>query len=148
MPGSGNCTSAALVRTTPGPVTAQVQDSDNNASDFISVETGSASVGAGNRLGRRDRRTWAHPSRSMALPWRGRSWIRANAATKAPNHVRDFTSDPGNNATFGTIDVRRTFTNTTGVNISRLRFRIVDITTFSRSLAWRTCAHVRRPISS
>ena len=47
-----------------------------------------------------------------------------------PNHVRSFTSEPFNNATFGSIDIRRTFTNNTGAAISRLRFRVVDITTF------------------
>jgi uncharacterized repeat protein (TIGR01451 family) len=44
--------------------------------------------------------------------------------------VRDFTSDPPNNSTFGTLDVRLTFTNNTGANLTRLRFRVVDLTTF------------------
>lgn len=44
--------------------------------------------------------------------------------------VRDFTSDPPNNSTFGTLDVRRTFTNTSGAPITALRFRIIDLTTF------------------
>jgi len=35
-----------------------------------------------------------------------------------------------NNSTFGTLDVRRKFTNQTGANLSRLRFRIVDLSTF------------------
>jgi len=33
-------------------------------------------------------------------------------------------------ATFGTIDIRRRLTNTSGVAINRLRFRIIDLTTF------------------
>ncbi len=48
----------------------------------------------------------------------------------APNRFRDTTPDPANNSTLGTIAVRRTFTNNTGGNITRLRFRIYDITTF------------------
>jgi len=44
--------------------------------------------------------------------------------------VRDFTSDPSNNSTFGTIDIRRTFTNNMGTGLTRLRFRIIDLTTF------------------
>jgi len=44
--------------------------------------------------------------------------------------VRDFTSDPGNNSTFGTISFRRRFVNNTGGNVTRLRFRIIDQTTF------------------
>jgi hypothetical protein len=47
-----------------------------------------------------------------------------------PNRVRDFTSDPANNSTFGTLDVRRTFVNNTGGNVTRLRYRIIDLDTF------------------
>ena len=47
-----------------------------------------------------------------------------------PNRVRDLTSNPGNNSTFGTLSVRRAFTNNTGGNVTRLRFRIIDMTTF------------------
>ncbi len=36
----------------------------------------------------------------------------------------------GANQTFGTLDVRRRFTNNTGANVTRLRFRIMDISTF------------------
>lgn len=60
-----------------------------------------------------------------------------------PNRERNFT--PETNATFGTILVRRTFTNNTGTPISRLRFRVVDITTFGTpgSECGGTCADVR-----
>jgi hypothetical protein len=44
--------------------------------------------------------------------------------------VRDFTSDPANNSTFGTLSLRRRFVNNTGASITRLRFRVVDVTTF------------------
>jgi len=47
-----------------------------------------------------------------------------------PNRVRDFTSDPPNDSTFGTLDIRRRVVNTTGASVTRLRFRIVDFTTF------------------
>jgi hypothetical protein len=43
---------------------------------------------------------------------------------------RNFTSDPANNSTFGTLDIRRTYTNHTGASVSRLRFRVIDLTTF------------------
>jgi hypothetical protein len=52
------------------------------------------------------------------------------AAQSPPNRVRDFTSDPVNNSAFGTLDIRRTVVNNTGGNVTRLRFRVVDITTF------------------
>ncbi len=51
-------------------------------------------------------------------------------STSAPNRVRDPTPDQANFAPFGTLAIRRTFTNQTGAPVTRLRFRIVDITTF------------------
>jgi hypothetical protein len=47
----------------------------------------------------------------------------------APNRVRNTTPGSPQNATFGTITFRRRFTNNTGLPITRLRFRVVDITT-------------------
>jgi hypothetical protein len=52
------------------------------------------------------------------------------ASASPPNRVRDFTSDPPNNSTYGTLDIRRTVVNNTGGNVTRLRFRIIDLTTF------------------
>jgi hypothetical protein len=53
-----------------------------------------------------------------------------NGSSNPPNRVRDFTSDPANNSTFGTLSLRRRFVNNTGGNVTRLRFRIIDVTTF------------------
>ncbi|HEX6183766.1 MAG TPA: DNA/RNA non-specific endonuclease, partial [Pyrinomonadaceae bacterium] len=50
------------------------------------------------------------------------------ASSLAPNRVRDFGQNPSNNSTFGTMSIRRTLTNITGTNVTRLRFRIVDVT--------------------
>jgi hypothetical protein len=47
-----------------------------------------------------------------------------------PNRVRDFTSDPANNSTFGTLAMRRTVINNTGTPVTQLRFRITDLTTY------------------
>ena len=52
------------------------------------------------------------------------------APASPPNRVRDFTSDPANNSVFGTLDIRRTVTNNTGGNVTRLRWRVIDLTTF------------------
>jgi endonuclease G len=54
----------------------------------------------------------------------------AVSTSQSPNRVRDFTQDPANNSSFGTMSIRRTLTNNTGSNITRLRFRIVDITAY------------------
>ena len=46
--------------------------------------------------------------------------------------MRDTTPGlPGSNKAFGTLSVRRRFVNTTGAPITRLRFRLVDFTSFA-----------------
>jgi hypothetical protein len=105
------------------------KDTDNNAADFIFVDTNGTSAGAGQRLG-------APGPENLSSPIQRNSSNPATlldtcvASSSPPNRVRDFTSDPANNSTFGTLDIRRTFTNSTGGNVTRLRFRIIDITTF------------------
>lgn len=104
-------------------------DTGNNAADFIFVDTNGTSAGAGQRLG-------APGPRNLSSPTWGTGDIADTeldtcaAIAAAPNVVRDFTSDPANNSTFGTMDFRETFTNNTGGNVTRLRFRIIDLTTF------------------
>jgi len=51
------------------------------------------------------------------------------SSASAPNRFRDFTPAPPT-APNGTLQVRRRVQNTTGAPVTRLRFRIVDITTF------------------
>jgi hypothetical protein len=116
--------------TTFGPCTISTpKDTNNNAADLIFVDTNGTSAGAGQRLG-------APGPQNLSSP------IQRNASfavglldpcvgsSSPPNRVRDFTSDPANNSTFGTLDIRRTVTNNTGGNVTRLRWRIIDLTTF------------------
>ena len=119
-----------LIQTTPGPTTSALLDTNNNATDLMFVDTNGTSAGAGQRLGAPGPENLSAPVAldGVALAVSRLDSCRVNDAP--PNHVRDFTSEPFNNATFGSIDIRRTFTNNTGGAITRLRFRIVDITTF------------------
>jgi uncharacterized repeat protein (TIGR01451 family) len=115
---SGNCPTGGVPR-----------DTDDNAADFVFVETNGNSSGAGARLG-------------APGPENASSPVQRNAAfgfnlldpcvgsSTQPNRVRSFTMDPANNSTFGTLDIRRTVTNATGANVTRLRWRIIDITSF------------------
>jgi hypothetical protein len=50
-------------------------------------------------------------------------------STASPNRVRD-TSAIGPNAANGTLSIRRRFVNNTGAPVTRLRFRVVDISAF------------------
>lgn len=119
----------SITNSTPCTSPGAPLDSNNNAADFVFVDTNGTSAGAGQRLG-------APGPANLSAPVRvGNTFTNAlldscSASNAAPNVVRDLTSDSANNSTFGTVDIRRTFTNTTGAPITRLRFRIIDLTTF------------------
>ncbi len=111
------------------PTGGLLKDTNNNAADFVFVDTNGTSAGAGQRLG-------APGPENLSSPIERNASFAVNlldpcvAAASPPNRVRDFTSDPANNSTFGTIEIRRTVVNNTGGNVTRLRFRVIDITTF------------------
>jgi hypothetical protein len=105
------------------------KDTDNNASDFYFVDTNGTSAGAGQRLG-------APGPQNLASAIVRNSTVTAHlldanvGSNLVPNRVRDFTSDPPNNSTFGTLSIRRRFVNNTGGSVTRLRFRVIDVSTF------------------
>jgi len=111
------------------PTAGLPKDTDNNAADFVFVDTNGTSAGAGQRLG-------APGPENLSSPIQRNSSFAANlldatvASSNPPNRVRDFTSVPASNSTFGTLSIRRRWVNQTGGNVTRLRFRIIDQTTF------------------
>ena len=114
---------------TPCPAGGVVTDTNDNAADFVFVDTNGTSAGAGQRLGAPGPENLSAPipaGNSFTLS----PFDSCVGPLSPPNRVRDFTSDPANNSTFGTLDLRGTYQNNTGGNITRLRFRIVDLTTF------------------
>jgi hypothetical protein len=115
---------------TLGPCTRSTpQDTGDSAADFIFVDTNGTSAGAGQRLGAPGPENSTSPiQRNSSFP--GSRIFPCVASSAPPNRVRDFTSDPANNSTFGTLSIRLRVTNTTGANVTRLRFRIIDLTTF------------------
>lgn len=104
-------------------------DTDNNSADFFFVDTNGTSAGGGQRLGSGGPQNLSSPVFGLASVTHA-ALDSCAIDTAAPNVVRDFTSDPANNSTFGTLDIRRTFTNNTGAPITRLRFRVIDLDTF------------------
>ena len=104
------------------------QDTGDNAADFVFVDTSATDVGAGAKLG-------APGAENLGSPIQQNDNFPATlmapciAASSAPNRVRDLTSDPQNLSTFGTMSIRRVITNNTANDVTRLRFRIIDITT-------------------
>ena len=107
------------------------QDTNNNAADFKFADTNGTSAGAGQRLGAPGPENLSSPGHLIAGSSLAFGLLDPGAsANAAPNYVRNLASDPVNNSTFGTVDFRRRLTNNTGAPITRLRFRIIDLTTF------------------
>jgi hypothetical protein len=103
------------------------QDTGNNVVDFLLVSTTGSLTGMGANLG-------APGPENLASPINRNSQFGVTlldpsvSSSSAPNRTRDFIPVP--NGTNGTMEIRRTFTNNTGAPVTRLRFRVVDITTF------------------
>ena len=129
------------------------QDTDNNAADFKFVDTNGTNAGGGQRLGAPGPEGISAPGHLNTGPPITVGLLDPGVGAGAsPNFVRDFTSDPPNNSTFGTISVRRRFTNSTGFSIGRLRVRIIDLTTFpapasTADLRPRTSGTIVVPVS-
>jgi hypothetical protein len=106
------------------------KDTNNNGVDFVFVDSNGTMATPGvQRLGAGGPENLSSPiqrNASFAAPLLD----ICVSSVSPPNRVRDFTSDPPNNSTFGTLDIRRSITNNTGGNVTRLRFRIIDVTTF------------------
>ncbi|MEQ1700657.1 MAG: Ig-like domain-containing protein, partial [Ilumatobacteraceae bacterium] len=121
---SGTIASIPVDTATPG----LSEDTDDNATDFVFVDTNGTSAGAGQRLGTPGPENLSSPvvNGNLAV-----SLLDACVSENSPpNAVRVLTSDPANNSTFGTLDLRRTITNNTGAAVTRLRIRIADSRTF------------------
>jgi uncharacterized repeat protein (TIGR01451 family) len=117
--------------TTFGPCTTGggARDTDNNAVDFVFVSPDGNSSGAGARLGAPGPEDSSSPVQSNAL-FTVNLLDPCVGSSDSPNRVRDFMPDAANNSPFGTLDIRRTVTNGTGQNVTRLRWRIIDLTTY------------------
>ena len=106
------------------------QDTGNNAADFQLVSTD------GGFYGSMQAALGAPGPENLSSPVQRNSGFgminldTSQGSSVPPNRVRDFTSDPANNATFGTLSIRRTVYNNTGGNVTRLHFRVVSLTTW------------------
>jgi subtilisin-like proprotein convertase family protein len=107
------------------------QDSGNNANDFVFVSTtGGSFTGTQSTLG-------GPGPESLSSPIQRNATIKASlfdgmaAASVPPNRVRSGQVVPGVPNAFGTLSFQRRFTNSTGAPITRLRFRITELTTLN-----------------
>src|SRR5205085_841012 len=124
------------------------QDSDNNANDFVFVSTTGTTISTlASTLG-------APGPESSTSPILRNAQIKAslidpgcNATAVNPASptacVRERVTTPVTNGTLGTLSIRRKFTNNTGAPVTRLRFRVVDITTLTGGVAPAGAADLR-----
>ena len=112
----------------PCPTAGFVADTNDNANDFIFADTTAAVTPAGQRLGAPGPENLSSPLlRATTI---STLLLDANIGAPAPpNRVRDFT--PVTNGANGTMSVRRRFVNNTGAAVTRLRFRLVDISSLA-----------------
>jgi hypothetical protein len=111
-------------------------DRNDNASDFLFVDTGASdAAGAGQqRLGAPGPENMAS---ARVYDQFGSVVLDASqGATAVPNRVRKLCGaaeecDP-NRSQFGTLSLRKRITNSTGLTVTQLRVRIVELTTFPR----------------
>jgi hypothetical protein len=106
-----------------------LSDTGNNSNDFVYVSTSGGDIGAGERLGAPGPENLTSPiQRNDMLP--GSLIFPCVTSGAPPNRVRVFTSGAPQTSTFGTLSIRRRITNNTGASVTRLRFRVIDISTF------------------
>ncbi|MFL6210762.1 MAG: M36 family metallopeptidase [Pyrinomonadaceae bacterium] len=115
------------------------QDTNSNVNDFVLVSPQGSFTA--HLFGEEDSGETISAILGAPGPENTQSPIQRNAQIKAsliepqqlstnpPNRVRDFT--PVTNGAQGTLEIRRRFKNATGQPVTRLRFRIVDITTLN-----------------
>jgi hypothetical protein len=108
------------------------KDTNNNAADFIFVDTNGT-----NGAGAAQRRLGAPGPENLSSPVQRTAQMPTSpvapcvALTMPPNRVRTVQNNPGSpTSELGTLSIRRRFTNNTGLPVTRLRFRIVDLSTF------------------
>jgi hypothetical protein len=128
---SGSTTEHTFFRDMGRAVGGNPKETNDNSADFVFADTQATFIaGLQQRLGAPGPENISSPVRrdtsGIGLPLLDGSV----ASSAAPNRVRSFTSDPGNNSTFGTLTIRRRVVNNTGAPVTRLRFRIVEFTTF------------------
>ncbi|MCA1567468.1 MAG: cadherin-like domain-containing protein [Acidobacteria bacterium] len=113
------------------------KDTNDNTADFILVSTTPA-VSVGSNL---TPIIGAPGTENLASPIQRNAVIKASLidptlpSTAPPNRVRSSFGANPTNAAFGTLSIQRRFKNTLGVPVTRLRFRIVDLTTINNRTA-------------
>jgi glucose/arabinose dehydrogenase len=127
------------------------QDTDNNAADFVlvAVQSPLQSANAGGNVAAE---LGAPGPENSTSPTQHNATIKASlidpqvASGASPNRVRAGGQIP--NGAFGTLTIRRRFTNKTGRTVNALRFRLTGITTLGSPAEFSPQAELRAVSSS
>jgi hypothetical protein len=104
------------------------KDTGDNSSDFQFGDTLGTVVPSGQRLAAPGPENLAAPRKSDLI---SSLLLDSSAGGPAPpNRVRDLTPGDPQSSAFGTMSIRRRLVNNTGAPVTRLRFRISEMTTF------------------
>jgi carboxypeptidase family protein/uncharacterized protein DUF4214 len=117
------------------------QDTGDNASDFVFADPVAEVLTVTPRLGAAGPENLDSPIHNTLAGLTQTGIDPAVATAASPNFVFDPTVVP--NGANGTIKLRRTFSNNTGSSISRLRLRVVDLTTLNSPILFGTQADLR-----
>src|SRR5687768_2780245 len=109
------------------PTGGFVMDSNVNNNDFIFADTQATLTPAGQRLGAPGPQNLGSPRLNLSILTLLLDNTKGSSAS--PNRLRD-TSAIGPNAATGTMSITRRFVNNSGAPVTRLRFRVVDISAF------------------
>jgi len=109
----------------PCPTGGMTKDSNSNFDDFIFADTSVALTPAGQHLGAPGPQNLGSPRFNLSVL--ALLLDSTKGAAGSPNRERDTT--PVTNGSQGTLSIRRRFQNNTGAPVTRLRIRVVDIST-------------------
>jgi hypothetical protein len=105
------------------------QDTNQNNADFVFVSTGTTPFGAAQPvLGAPGPQNTISPRQDATRNITVTMYDPTVSSSASPNRARDG-SNIGVNRSYGTMIIRRRFTNNSGQAVTRIRFRVVDITT-------------------
>jgi methionine-rich copper-binding protein CopC len=106
------------------------KDSNSNSADFMFADTNMTSIaGVTRRLGAPGPENLSSPIRRDDAGVLTPLLDATVDASLPPNRVRNTTPGDPNTSAAGTLDIRRRIQNTTANTITRMRFRVIDLTT-------------------
>jgi len=116
-------------------LTGTPQDTNQNNQDFVFVSTATSTFrGVQPVLGAPGPQNTLSARQDTARNIVVTLYDPTVASTASPNRERTG-ADAGANRSFGTMTIRRRFTNNSGQRITRIRFRVIDITTNGNTVA-------------